>query len=816
MEAAMPRIRSTPVAPTRSVLLLAFAIAGPTAVAADDWPAFRGPAQTGAVAAPGLFEGGAVGLEVAWRRPYGSGYSGIAVRDGVAYTLFSDPAFSGPSASDGGADLLVAVDAASGAERWRLRLGPFSRGHDGSQDGPLATPAVDRERVYTATTGGRLVAVERESGREAWSVDLVAEAGIEVPLYGYASTPLLVADTVVVATPGSKRGALAAFDRRDGGFRWSATSGGVEYQSPALAELAGREQILFWTADRAYGLTPDGTVLWEVEYGPHSEATPLAIAPDRFLLYGPRSSAMYRLEAGDDGLVARQLWESRRLKGGNLSLPVYHDGHLYGFDRAFLTCIDAETGEARWKSRPPGGSGLILVEDRLAVHDGDGEMVIVRASPEGYQEEARLPATARPSETWPAFADGLLFVRDKTELAAVRITDRPVQAASAEPEAPAILPGTLLDRLARQVAEAPDKRLVVDHFFRSQQRFPIREGDVVHFVYRGPASDVALLGGMLDQGEELPLERLEGTDLFVRSLRADAAVRLEYRFRVDFDQLVPDPLNPRRVPWYGGSVSEALPEEWRDPDFLAPWEGPRGSLDSFEHRSAALGEGREIRVWLPAGFERERAASHRVVLVLEGPQWIEQGALPNTLDHLNGGGRIAPAIAVFVPLTAQLSFLEADGSGSPALVAMLADELLPALRERYGLAATRSEVAILASSFAGGATLLAALTRPEVFGTGILLSYNGTFGLVDELGALLDGERVGGEAPPRFHLAWNRHEWRDTNRGNDGRREATALARRLRERGYTVTGGERADSAGWGSWRTMAGDALVSLLAAGP
>jgi outer membrane protein assembly factor BamB len=544
---------------------LAFALAGPTAVAADDWPGFRGPAQTGAVAAPGLFEAAQSGSSVAWRRPYGSGYSGIAVRDGVAYTLFSDPAFSGPAAENGGADLLVAVDAASGAERWRLRLGPFSRGHDGSQDGPLATPAVDRERVYTATTGGRLVAVERESGREAWSVDLVAEAGIEVPLYGYASTPLLVADTVVVATPGSKRGALAAFDRRDGGFRWSATSGGVEYQSPALAELAGREQILFWTADRAYGLTPDGTVLWEVEYGPHSEATPLAIAPDRFLLYGPRSSAMYRLEAGDDGLVARQLWESRRLKGGNLSLPVYHDGHLYGFDRAFLTCIDAETGEARWKSRPPGGSGLILVEDRLAVHDGDGEMVIVRASPEGYQEEARLPATARPSETWPAFADGLLFVRDKTELAAVRITDRPVQAASAEPEAPAILPGTLLDRLARQVAEAPDKRLVVDHFFRSQQRFPIREGDVVHFVYRGPASDVALLGGMLDQGEELPLERLEGTDLFVRSLRADAAVRLEYRFRVDFDQLAPDPLNPRRVPWYGGSVSEALPEEWRDP-----------------------------------------------------------------------------------------------------------------------------------------------------------------------------------------------------------------------------------------------------------
>ena len=55
--------------------------------------------------------------------------------------------------SDGEADYLVSLDASSGVEQWRYRISDAYKGHDGSDDGPLATPAIAGAAVPGRASG---------------------------------------------------------------------------------------------------------------------------------------------------------------------------------------------------------------------------------------------------------------------------------------------------------------------------------------------------------------------------------------------------------------------------------------------------------------------------------------------------------------------------------------------------------------------------------------------------------------------------------------------------------------------------------------
>ena len=122
-----------------------------------DWPVWSGPEGNFTSLGNGVFDGGAFGLERVWSRPLGSAYSGIVVVDGRLTTTFSD----------GESDYLVALDASTGAEQWRYRISETYKGHDGSDDGPLATPTIDGGVVYGLGAWGGLFAVSLEDGQPA-------------------------------------------------------------------------------------------------------------------------------------------------------------------------------------------------------------------------------------------------------------------------------------------------------------------------------------------------------------------------------------------------------------------------------------------------------------------------------------------------------------------------------------------------------------------------------------------------------------------------------------------------------------------------
>jgi outer membrane protein assembly factor BamB len=97
---------------------------------------------------------------------------------------------------------------------------------------------------------------------------------------------------------------------------------------------------------------------------------------------------------------------------------VLHDGFIYGLDGSILSCIDASTGELKWKGGRYGVGQLILASGHLIVLTEEGELALVRADPRAHQEVARFQALEGKTWNHPALSDGILVIRNTEEMAA--------------------------------------------------------------------------------------------------------------------------------------------------------------------------------------------------------------------------------------------------------------------------------------------------------------------------------------------------------------------------------------------------------------
>jgi outer membrane protein assembly factor BamB len=97
---------------------------------------------------------------------------------------------------------------------------------------------------------------------------------------------------------------------------------------------------------------------------------------------------------------------------------VLHDGFIYGLDEAILACLDAATGELKWKGGRYGYGQVTLASGHLIVLTEGGELALVRATPESHQEIARFQAIEGKSWNHPALEGGFLLVRNLAEMAA--------------------------------------------------------------------------------------------------------------------------------------------------------------------------------------------------------------------------------------------------------------------------------------------------------------------------------------------------------------------------------------------------------------
>ncbi len=801
----MPRV-------ARVLTLALLLTAGPaltatTSTKTTDWPHLRGPQMDGRTGAPGTFSQGPVGLEVAFRVPLGSGYSGVAVADGKAVTLFAD----------GEADWVGAFDATTGKEAWRHRLGERTHGRDGAHDGPLSSPIIGGGAVYALGSDGRLLALDLSTGKVAWEKKLEDAFGAKRPHFGFTTTPVYGGGHLVLLAGGPEGKAIVGLDARTGETLWSLGDDRVDYQSPAIMTLAGREQVVVVAGKRIAGLTLDtGSLLWAhpLEEGDNvGSSTPSFMGEDRFMLYASGGARAYRVSKTAEGFGVEELYRSNAL-GGNYAPPVAHEGHLYGFRGNILTCASAETGERVWRSREPGGDGLILVDGHLVIFGAKGNVVVAKASPAGYEEVARLEALDGSSLTWPSFAEGRIYLRNLQELAAVTVRRGAAAPATAVAMADGAPPASSeFGRWLAKAAAADSPQAQVDARFGEGVRTPLVEGDLVHFIYRDAgANDVGLGGSMIDHGLAEPLLRLAGTDLFYRTYSLSPVKRWEYHFHVNFEDWKTDPRNPRTVPALEGDdpLSELVPAGYQQAAYLSEPKGARGKMDEFTLSSKILGYEKKVQVWLPPGYDKGKDR-YPLLLVNDSAAWIDKGLLPRVLDNLVGAKKVAPVVVAFVDADRRW-WLEAGGSRTDEYVDMLANELAAELDKRYRLAKDPASRAIMGGRFYGFSSAYAALKHPERFGAVAAQSPYMSLGSADSLLKLI-AERD--PASVRFYVDWNLVEERNIDRDWDFARDSRSLDEALQERGFHVTGGEQTDSFGWGGLRERLDEVLTTLFPAG-
>ncbi len=390
------------------------------------WPQFLGAARTGISSETNLLDAWpAGGPKILWRAAAGVGMSGLAIEDGTVVTMFQTPE----------QQWVLALDAASGDERWRTAVAPAYE--NGMGDGPRATPCIAEGRVFVFTGEGILAALRLADGDILWSLDAVEQLGGEPADYGMASSPLVVGERVIV-TVGAPDAAVAAFSVADGALQWKAGNASAGYSSPALLSLDGGPQLLAFTGSAVLALDPnDGRVLWTYPFETDFDcniATPIRFEDNVFISAGENHGCvMLAVKQSGDGYQVQPVWESLgpgAVMRNEWQTSILLEGRLYGLDNVgsagpvtHLACVDAASGEAVWRKTRFGKGNLIAADGKLFLSTIKGELVVVKASPDGYDELGRMPVTGKTRQA-PALAGGRLYLRDDKEIVCVDIRQR--------------------------------------------------------------------------------------------------------------------------------------------------------------------------------------------------------------------------------------------------------------------------------------------------------------------------------------------------------------------------------------------------------
>ena len=159
---------------------------------------------------------------------------------------------------------------------------------------------------------------------------------------------------MVVQTGGTERNAVSGFDKLTGDLLWATESDTILYQSPIIASLFEQTQIVCVGEHTVFGLEPNsGKLLWKFRHQTEGRGgiNPVQVDEDKLFLNNWRSSLLLQIQKEEGRYSVSELLRTRNIKQ-TYNVPVYHEGHFYGYSSRFLTCVDVTNGETVWKSRP--------------------------------------------------------------------------------------------------------------------------------------------------------------------------------------------------------------------------------------------------------------------------------------------------------------------------------------------------------------------------------------------------------------------------------------------------------------------------------
>ncbi len=403
------------------------------AATATSWKLWGGPGRNFISPATGLADTWPEsGPPVLWKRDLGEGYSAIAVDGDTLYTMVhrGQPYWLVFTEQQ---EAVVALDARSGETRWEYAYAePFRSAYSEAGPGPHIMPQIVGDRLFTIGAGGKLVALDKNTGQLLWQHDLYQEFGGTPLQYGYASHPLPYQGNLIVLAGGQGK-AILSFEQATGKLVWAKQSFTNAYSAPILIDVDGQPQVVAVVANRILGINPaDGELLWSfahnTEYG---LAVSMPVWGDDHLLFFSSSygngSRVLRLTRQGETTRVEEVWHSNRVRvhfgsilriGDTIYASSGHDGP------APLSAVDVKTGKVLWQSRAFAKASFVWADKKLFVVDQEGYLGLATVTPEGLTVRTKVQMLTPNAWTLPTIVGTRLYLRDRKVTMALDIGAR--------------------------------------------------------------------------------------------------------------------------------------------------------------------------------------------------------------------------------------------------------------------------------------------------------------------------------------------------------------------------------------------------------
>ena len=423
------------------------------AIAAQDWPHWRGPSGTGVSPETSLPLRWSANDGIAWKADLGgvgvsspvvsgtrvfvtSQVGSGEVRQGPRLVQGADaagageralePERTGGASADGPTFLVEAFDRVNGRRLWQYRaeaVAPMPTVHD-KHNMASPSPVTDGTLVYAWFGTGQLFALNM-TGQIVWQRHLGREVSPFDIQWGHSSSPTLFENSLLLLCDHDAASYLLAIDKNTGRDLWKADRGRgrQSYSTPFVVSTPTGPEVIVNSNQRVDAYDPrTGAPLWHLG-GANQFPIPSPTYSDGvvFLSRGYRSGPYLAVRPGGRGDVSSShvLWQTPT--GAPYISSLVHDaGLIYmASDVGGVTVLDAATGLRIWQQRINGvfSASPVAGDGKVYFVSETGEVTVIKS---GRQPEvlARNDIGERLIAS-PAISHGHLFLRSDKRLFAV-------------------------------------------------------------------------------------------------------------------------------------------------------------------------------------------------------------------------------------------------------------------------------------------------------------------------------------------------------------------------------------------------------------